>query len=82
MNSMSAPACLKASARRIGMTHVTGRHLCAHDIDLLPAGSETRQGFEYLRDMRQSLAAQEKSGEPKSGEPKSNEPKSGKKPTT
>jgi amino acid adenylation domain-containing protein len=55
------------NARRLGMTHVTGRHLCAHDIDLLPAGSfdliilnsvvESFPGFGYLADVLDKAAA-------------------------
>ncbi len=49
------------NARRAGLAHVTGRHLCAHDIDLLPAASfdmvilnsviESFPGFGYLTDV-------------------------------
>ena len=49
------------NARQLGMNHVTGRHLSAHDIDLLPAGSfdlvilnsvvESFPGFGYLADV-------------------------------
>lgn len=55
------------TARRAGMTHVTGRHLCAHDIDLLPAGSfdliilnsvvESFPGFGYLTDVLDKAVA-------------------------
>lgn len=55
------------NARRLGMTHVTGRHLCAHDIDLLPASSfdliilnsvvESFPGFGYLTDVLDKATA-------------------------
>jgi amino acid adenylation domain-containing protein len=55
------------NARRLGMTHVTGRHLSAHDIDLLPARSfdmvilnsvvESFPGFGYLTDVLDKAVA-------------------------
>jgi amino acid adenylation domain-containing protein len=55
------------NARQLGITHVTGRHLSAHDIDLLPAGSfdmvilnsviESFPGFGYLTDVLDKAVA-------------------------
>ncbi|HEY3380264.1 MAG TPA: AMP-binding protein [Vicinamibacterales bacterium] len=54
-------------ARRLGLTQVTGRHMAAHDIDLLPAGRfdlvvmnsvvESFPGFGYLRSVLDKAAA-------------------------
>jgi amino acid adenylation domain-containing protein len=53
-------------ARRLGLAHVTGRHMAAHDIDLLPTGSfdliiinsviESFPGFGYLRSVLDKAA--------------------------
>lgn len=52
---------VEANARKLGLTHVTGRHLTSHDIDLLEPGSldlivfnsviESFPGFGYLADI-------------------------------
>lgn len=53
-------------ARALGLTHVTGRHLAAHDIDVLPTGSfdlivmnsviESFPGYGYLRSVLDKAA--------------------------